>query len=286
MLRTLLSSLAVLPLAFGCSGTPAPVDGGTDAGEELPVEFDVSGTVSVHPDGVAYLADAGTTLDVAGLTARVEEPLKVALQDPLGVFSTQTLTSTGAFSASKVASDLVSLGVGVGVRDDAVPDGGVPRVAKSATVIYDVALEGKKPSANITGAKAYAVPMAFHDQLTRAVTPARILPLTGINQKSTLLEAGFILGRVVDSTGKPVAGVTVAPSVAAKVDRLFYPTADLSATGAATSSNGLFVYVHNGGDVETFRFSITGRTDYKTRNAGAAKDACLVVTVYPGTAAP
>lgn len=75
-------------------------------------------------------------------------------------------------------------------------------------------------------------------------------------------------------------------TAAVKRARLFYPAADFSGTGAATASHGLFVYVHNGGDVDTFQFRITGKAEYKQRNAGAAKDACLVLTVFPGTTPP
>ncbi len=272
-------------LVFSCSGTPSKLDAGADAGvvDETPIEFDVSGTAAVHPDALNFLTDAGQPLALAGLTVRVEEPLRVALNDPAGVFSETKLDATATFSATKVQADLVNLGVAVGLRDEV--DGGVGRVVRSATVIFDVALEGGKPTGNLTHMKAWAVPTTFHDTLTRAVTAAKVSTLTTA-AATDLIHAGFILGRVVDASGQPLAGVTVEPTQAAKKERFFYPAADLATLGTSTSTNGLFVYVHNGGDVEQFRFGVTGKADYKLRSAGAVKDACLVMTLYPGTVAP
>jgi hypothetical protein len=284
--RFLAASFAVLAVS-ACSGPAPKPDAGVDAGsDEIPeVFFNVSGKAAVHPDAVNFLADAGQTFSLAGLTVRVEEPLRVALEDPLGVFSTATMDSTGSFSASQVSASLVNLGVAVGIRDDASDGGTTGRVVRSATVIFDVALEGKKPSADITGSKGWAIPTAFHDKLTALVTPAQIQTLTS-QLASDLIGAGFILGRVVDASGNPVAGVTVTPNPASESARFFYPSADLASSGTATSSNGLFVYVHNGGDVKQFSFTIAGHTEYKKRSAGATANACLVVTVYPGTTAP
>ena len=280
----LLCALSLLTLACG-SPTPKP-DGGTDGGNDF-IEIDVAGTVLVHPDGLAVLADAGTAFSIVGLTARVEEPLKVALNDPSGVFSEAPLTATGAFSATKVPQDLINTGLAVGVRDDS-DAGTASRIVRSATVIYDVALEAGKPTANITGAKAYAVPRALHDKLTEAVGLTKLHELATANPDAgSLIETGFILGKVVDAQNKPVAGVTIAPLDTSKAERFLYPTADFTSTAAATSSNGLFVYVHTGGDVQPpFRFNVSGATGYKQRSAGADADACLVMTVYPGNTVP
>ena len=270
----------------GCSGATATTDGGTDAGQEPPAEVAVSGTVTMHPDSLGLLADAGASTSVAGLTLRVEEPFKVALNNPDGIFHTQTLDATGAFSAPAVPTDLVTLGIAAGVRDDT----GANRVVRSATTLYDVALmDGAKPAGDITGGKGYAVPVQLHEALTAAIGESTIRSLTGSTDAGTLITAGFLLGKVVDASGNPVSGVTVEPlgsSATSRRARLFYPTADLASTGAATSSTGLFVYVHNGGDVDTFQFRITGKSEYKQRNAGAAKDACLVLSVFPGTTPP
>lgn len=284
MTRHLIAS-SLFALA-ACSGTPSTTDAGNDAGQQPPTEIAVSGTVVMHPDSLGLLADAGASTSVAGLTLRVEEPFKVALNNPDGIFHTQTLDAGGEFFAPTVPTDLVTLGIAAGVRDDT----GANRVVRSATTLYDVALmDGAKPTADVTGGKGYAVPVQLHAALNAAVGEATIRSLTGTTDAGTLIAAGFLLGKVVDASGQPVAGATVEPlgaSATARRARLFYPTADLASTGTATSSSGLFIYVHNGGDVDTFQFRITGNTAYKQRNAGAAKDACLVLTVFPGTTPP
>lgn len=274
----------------GCSPNPGGNDGGSnDAG---PTEFIVkaSGTASVFPLAAQWLADAGlSNPGVAGLQLRIEEPFKVAAGDPLGVFGSQILDATGAFSVSDISSELVNLGVAAGIRDDSVDGGSSARIVRSATVLFDVALEGHKPEADITGGKAYAIPTAFHDQLTAAIGTAAIQTVTaksmGGNQ-STLQAAGWVLGRVVDASGNPVAGVTITPALAGYSDQFFYPKADYSGTQASTSANGLFVFVHIGGAVTSFRVTVAGRSEYKQRYLGAAKDAVLVVTYYPGTTSP
>jgi hypothetical protein len=273
----------VVALLCGCSSPPNPTpDSGTpDSGMMDVTQFNVTGTAAMFPEGAAMLADAGLPTSVAGLRMRVEEPFKIAINDndPLGIFSAAYLDAGGEFSAQDVQVDLVTLGVAGGIRDDS--DAG--RVIRSATTIWDVALEGKKPDHDLTGTKAWAIPTPYHDALTAAISPAEIRSITG--DAGTLIEAGFILGRIVDASGNGVAGATLTPTSSVS-GKFYYPLNPLIGTGGTTSNTGLFVYVHNGGDVETFRVNVTGRTEYKTRQAGAAANACLVLTIYPGAAAP
>lgn len=280
-MRTILLYLLTTPFFFACSGAPSTKDAGdVDSGTDE-VIFKVSGTAKIHPIAIDFLADAGTTASIVGLTLRVEEPLKVALSQPGAIFGTQILDSTGNFEATKISSLDVSLAVAAGIFDDV--DGG--RVVRSATILYDVALEAGKPTKDITGT-AFAIPTAFHDKLTSTVTAAKIHAITKDTDAGTLINAGFILGRVVDGTGKPVAGATITPSPSSLQIGFFYPSADLNSLGTSTSSNGLFLYVHNGGEVNQFSFTVANQSTYKKRNAGATHDACLVVDVYPGTVAP
>ncbi|MHB8873994.1 MAG: hypothetical protein ACYC8T_09945 [Myxococcaceae bacterium] len=296
MKRLLSISFAALAAVFtlGCPTGGGGNDGGSPDGDVDPeeIEITVSGTARVHPVAAAYLADAGLpAMTVEGLTLRVEEPLKVALSDPTGVFGSMTLTSAGTFSVAAVPVTGVVLGVAAGIRDDTdggtpCGDGGVcPRLVRSATTLYDVALQGAKPSTDIVGGKAWAIPAAFHDKLTAAVTVASVKLITS-DLQTTLIGAGFILGQVVTADGTPLAGATIEPTPSTLAPRFFYPTADLSSTGPSTSANGLFVFVHDGGDVNTFKFKVAGKTEYLTRNGGSARDACLVITVYPGKVAP
>jgi hypothetical protein len=241
------------------------------------ITFNVSGTAKMFPEGAALLADAGLSTSIAGLRLRVEEPFKIAVNenDPLGIFSTAILDAGGEFSATNVDDDLVTLGVAAGIRDET--DAG--RVIRAATTLYDVALEGMKPDHDLTGQTAWAIPSAYHDALTAAVGPTQIQAVTN-GAKTTLFAAGFILGRIVDAQGTPVAGATLTPT-GTVAGKFFYPLANLTGYSATTQSNGLFVYVHNGGPVETFRFNVTGRSEYKTRQGGATANACLVITVAP-----
>lgn len=285
---TRLTAVLTTCLLAACSGSSPANDAGTDAGPELPTNVKVSGTVVLFPDAVGVLADAGVSFSTAGLTVRIEEPFKVAINDPAGVFATATMDATGTFSTPAVPVELVTLGIAIGVRDDSST--GAPRVVRSATSVYDVALmDGAKPSADVTGVKGYAVPLQLHDALTALITPATIHSITGLTDAGTLIDSGFVLGRIVDTAGAPVAGLTITPlgaTAAARTARLFYPSADLKTLGTATSGNGLFVYVHTGSDVDTFQFTVAGHSEYKQRNAGAAKDACLVLPVFPGLVAP
>jgi hypothetical protein len=279
-------------LALVACSSPSGNDGGGGSGGGDPQEiiFSASGTASVHPLGAAFLADAGlANPGVAGLQLRIEEPFKVAVGDPLGVFGSKILDATGTFTIGDISSELVNLGVAAGIRDDSADGGSSARIVRSATVLYDVALETQKPQGDITGGKAYAIPTAFHDRLNAAVGTTAIQAITGMSMggnQSTLQAAGWVLGRVVDSTGAPVSGVTITASPSSYTAQFFYPNADYSGTQASTSSNGTFVFVHTGGAVATFRVNVAGRSEYKQRNLGAAKDAALVLTYYPGTVQP
>lgn len=264
-------------LLVACGSPMTMTDAGVDAGVEADPVFSVSGTVAIHPDAL----DAGLG-SLVGLTVRVEEPLKVAANNPAGVFSTATLDGTARFSVQNVSNELVNLGVAVGVRDDG--DAGVPKVVRSATVVYDVLLVGKKPLGEVKDRVAYAIPTGFHDRLTALLGPTRLRMLTPDAPKDTLIAAGCILGKVLDAQGAPVSGVTITPSAGSVASRFFYPSADFTSLGTATSSNGLFLYVHEGTDlVQQFNFKVEGRNEYKQRNAGAVNNACLVVMVTPGS---
>jgi hypothetical protein len=303
-----LAAFSLLSLACP-GGGGGNTDGGADSGSnqsEFPI-ITVAGKVFVHPEAKGFLADAGyPELALTGLTVRVEEPLLVALDpsNPSAVFGSRTLDATGNFTVGDVRTEIVTLGIAAGVRDDsdaglrccstcgALADGGCPfvpdtKVVRSATVLYDVTFaSGTKPEEDVRGGKAYAIPSEFHAKLNAAVTPTRILQLTGSSQ-STLVGAGFVLGRVVDTAGVPVAGLKVSADTTV-TDRIFYPSADLSTVGTdGTSSNGLFVYVYNGEAAPSqFPFTIQGRSEYKLRKAGAARGAGLIVTVFPGNTEP
>ncbi|MBX5484146.1 MAG: carboxypeptidase regulatory-like domain-containing protein [Myxococcaceae bacterium] len=288
MKRVACAAAAIAAGIFALAGCPGGgSNGGEDAGfdaNDIDIEepiIKVSGTAKVFPEAATWLQDAGMTVpELAGLTLRVEEPLKAALNDPTGVFGSVTLASDGKFTVENVDTSQVNLGIAAGIRDER--DAGTSGFVRSATPLFDVQLAQKKPDTDILDGVAWALPRAFHDQLTNAVSPATILSITN-NQFDSLIEAGFILGKVVDAQGNPVAGAKVVTTPASWGANFYYPTEDLSAvTQNGTSANGLFVFVHTGGPTEPFTFTIENRPEYLKRNGGAARDAALIVVVSPG----
>jgi hypothetical protein len=294
---SLLSAAAAALTLCACSQATSATDGGNDSGIFAPI-ITVSGTASLYPPAAGWLADAGLMPPaIDGLTVRVIEPYKVAFGDSTGVFGQQVLAAGDSFSIPNVETSQVVLGVatdlhdwGAGVCDSGVPmeDAGCtrPRVMPVATAIYDVRLAGTPPQADITQAASYALPTAFHDQLTAAVTPELISNITdGGNVQTTLIGAGFILGQVVDSSGQPVPGVAVNPS--SNASQFFYPSDDFqSVNQTGTGSQGLFLYVHNATQVATFTFTIANHPEYLERNGGASAGAGLIEIVFPGKTAP
>lgn len=289
MVRTLwwlVASLTLTLTSLGCPGEQPPNDR-PDAGEEeeeLPENITVSGTAQVYPDALSYLSDAGQGApELQGLLLRVQEPFFVATGNLAeGIFGEVRLTNDGAFSVATVKPEVVTLGVGVGILDD-MADGGTPRVTRAATTVYDVALENGKPELDITEAVAYALPVAFTEALETAVGQSNINTISG---QMDLAQAGFILGKIVDANGMPVAGAAVEfIDSTSFATNLFYPTADLtSANQTSTSASGLFVYVKSSaGTTDTFKFKVKDRPEYLPRNGGAAKEAGLIITVTPGS---
>ncbi|MGA9523641.1 MAG: carboxypeptidase regulatory-like domain-containing protein [Myxococcaceae bacterium] len=280
--------VAALSASFllACSGgDTTPVDAGVDASFHFAPDavIRVSGTAAVYPNAAEWMTQAGMPVpSLKGLTLRIEEPLKVALGDDTGVFGSTTLDDTGAFSMEGVDTGKVNLGIAVGIRDEA----NAGTVIHAATTVWDVQMHEAKPELDIRGATGWALPKAFHDALTLAVSPVTIAQLSG-GTTSTLSGAGFILGKVVDAQGSPVAGARIVTGSADVDARFFYPSEDFSSvTQAGTSASGLFVYVHDGGTTRPFTLSVDGKPDYKKRNGGVAAGTALIMTVYPGTVAP
>jgi hypothetical protein len=113
----------------------------------------------------------------------------------------------------------------------------------------------------------------------------RILALTD-GRNEDLQDAGFILGRVVDAAGQPVTGArAVAVDRPELAGRFFYPSGDAGSVDTqATGPSGLFLYVHSGAQMETFKLAVEGAPGtYVPRNAGASRALGIVMTVSPGT---
>jgi hypothetical protein len=239
----------------------------------------VTGRVELLPEASRLLTEQGSPPpSLAGLPLVIEEPLRVGVKDPSAAFATGTLDEDGGFFISDVPVKDIHLSLAASLDHEGF--------ARASTIVFDTAFTGSRPRTDVINAHVWALPMAFHDALTRAVGP-EALRVHSDGRAQSLLEAGFVLGRVVDAAGQPVAGARVQLDRPELADRLYYPSEDLTqASQESTSANGLFLYVHSGADTETFRVNLHGKEGYAWRNAGATAGHGMVLTLFPGTSAP
>ncbi|HYX90476.1 MAG TPA: hypothetical protein VE782_02855, partial [Myxococcaceae bacterium] len=245
----------------GCGRAGGGPDAGLDASDTIPppLKVDVSGTAAIHPAAEAWMTDAGIPLpSLAGLTARAEEPFRLALQDSQAILGETAVAPNGGFAIPDVNTGLVTRGIAVGLAD--ARDSGAAPFIPAATVVFDVKLHESLPQADITGARVWAIPFAYEEQLTAAVSPTRICELTtadGGCSAASLVEAGFMFGQIVDENGNPVTGAQIETDPPSWADRFFYPSDDLrEVTQTSTHANGLFIFVHTGGVIEPFAFRV------------------------------
>lgn len=274
----------VLGLTSGCGSDGSAPDPGVRTEDAEAVDLDnlrirVSGRAEVLPEARRLLEARGQPVpSLEGVPVSIEEPLRVSVNDVNASFGTSSLAADGAFSVDEVAVREVHQSLAAGLT--------APGLVRTATVIYDTVFTGSRPRTDLVDTRAWALPEAFHDALSAAVGEPRLRGHTG-DKATTLRDAGFVLGRVVDADGRPVAGARVTPDRGELADRVYYPTADFSGVGQdGTSAEGLFLYVHSGADAETFRLSVEGTDRYTPRNVGAAPGWGLVLTVYPGNFPP
>jgi hypothetical protein len=273
--------LGLAPVACGPSNDPDP---GVGHGDSHAVDLDhlaisVTGRAELFPEAAHLLEAQGQPLPpVEGLELTLEEPLRVGVSDPDAALGKGPVGVGGEFSVSDIPVREVNLSLAATLVSEGL--------VRSSTVVFDTAFTRTRPRTDIINARVWALPVSFHDTLTRSIGEERLRAHTN-DRALTLREAGFILGRVVDASGAPVAGARIELDRGDLAHRIYYPAPDFqSASQDATSATGLFIYVHSGAEAETFTLSIQGSQDYLPRNAGATPGLGLVLTLYPGSFAP
>jgi hypothetical protein len=280
----LLALCSLLGWGLTACGDGANPDPGLLTEDAQPVDLDrlritVRGQVALFPEAAQRLASQGTPPpSLEGLSVDIDEPLRVAVNDPAASFGTAITTGEGAFDISGVPVKDIHTSLAASLSH--------PGLVPTSTIVFDTAFTGSRPRTDITGAHAWAVPLSFQDALTQAVGAEAIGAHTqGMAQ--TLQEAGFILGRVVDAQGQPVAGARIQTDPGEWAGRLYYPSEDFTQAGQdGTSRHGLFLYVHSGLGADAFRLSVHGTEAYPWRNVGAMPGRALVLTLHPGRRAP
>lgn len=273
---------ALLGLTACGPGTSADSSANRNGGElsdRSDLAITVSGRAEVFPEAARLLAGGIQPVpSLEGFPLTVEEPLRVGVSDADAVLGRGEVGTDGTFSVDNVSVGDINLSLAVSLEHDGY--------VRASTIVFDTAFTRTRPRTDLIDTRVWALPDTFHDALTRAISEARIRAHTD-DQARTLRAAGFILGRVVDASGAPRAGVQVVVDRADLAGRIYYPSEDLqSATQTGTSATGLFVYVHTATDSQSFGMSVQDDASYVLRNVGATPGMAIVVTLAPGNGTP
>lgn len=278
----------------GTSGSSGGSTGGTSGASTI----SVAGTASVHPVAALFYG-AGKPLgatppSVVGRDVRIDEPLKVLLDDPTARLGKTQVGADAKFKVDSVVVDDVIIGM-VAALVAASPDGGVtscplptdsgfpdgsPAYCESFITTSSTLVE-KKPNdgENITNAASLGIPVAFERYLSAKL---------GLTPPNTLADKGWVMGYVVDATGNAVKGVEFDISVNAKKPTVQYFDDDFNpvATGGKTNKYGVFVLLAPGNPSQYSKpFPITGRSEFGCHKTGSAVGSAVALVydaAHPG----
>ncbi len=235
----------------------------------LPAQVRISGRAAVHPDAAAWLSLAGEAAPtLAGASITVEEALRATTGQP--ALNTGTVDASSNFDFPVVDATKVSLALFSRLDD--------PSGASDAIMPTGTGLVRGRPPADIADKIVYGMPRSFVRALNDAVTD-----IDGV-----LESEGFILGKVVDAQGNPIAGAKLhmftTGSAHVEQTGVFYVNAITGTTVTAiengsTSANGLFIFRPAPGVIGEFTAS-RGSDTFDKHLAGANEGTafCLFVT--------
>lgn len=242
--------------------------------EEGPSVVAVSGRARLFPPVLVWLKGQGRA--APALDARrviVEDPLQQALGDVPPLHAEALVEPSGAFTIPEVEVESVVFGLTGMLGDE-------PGLAPVTSLLYDAAQAGTRPREDVEGVWVEAVPREWLRALEAGLGRERLAALAP--EAGGLLEAGLLLGRVLDPDGGPVEAARLRVHPPELQDRLVYPHADVEDVGVhATDASGLFLLVHDGGDVRTLTLTLEDAPGALPHHGVLAPGRALLLQLHP-----
>lgn len=240
-------------LVLGACGEARLVEieppGETHFQDDGPAAVAVSGSVRLFPPARSWMeAHGGASPNLDAERVVVEDPLQQAIGEPAPLHAEAPLEAEGTFRVTDVGVAGLVYGLGATLEE-------APTLAPLTSVLYDAARAGTRPREDLEDVRVEAVPMAWLLALEEGLGVERLGALAP--DAGGLLEAGLLLGQVLDAEGTPVAGARLRVEPAELQERLVYPHGDVEDVGLhATDASGLFLLVHDGADVRTLTLTL------------------------------
>ncbi len=230
----------------GAGGSGGSADGGQDAATDAPTGVMISGTAAPHP----LTAGLDPTASFTMIGVAVVDPsvvLSTPLAPPLAGAALDTSSgncpaTTGcAWSFNNVDISKISLGL-VGILSDLRTASPVWIKTGTGAGAEDFVMMHQQSKEPITGRPLFAVSTGSEAKL--AAFAAAVLADPTIVAGS-LTQRGFMIASILgkpSAGAAPVAGATLTPTDASKVNVL-YPSADFMSAGTSTSATGTVLVV-------------------------------------------